>query len=283
MNTWGPDGARAAVVLTFDNLGEAQDLEFGSWPQGQPLGRHPSVLIVLPRILSMLAELQLPASFFVESINSVSYPNAMRDIVVAGHEVACHGWRHERWNVLSADEEDALLVRSTKALRELDIEPVGFRPPGGQLSSQSSRLLRRHGMRWCSPAGGHAGRLEGMAYIPFLWENVDALYLNPRLATLRQSFGMPTGSATPTDFGLAAKLAIDRVIADGGCLSLVFHPYLAEPAEAFATLRHVLERVAEARQSEGLWVAHGRTVGDWILAQEDFRPPSLETRTWMSN
>jgi hypothetical protein len=69
MNTWGPDGARAAVVLTFDNLGEAQDLEFGSWPQGQPLGRHPSVLIVLPRILAMLAELQLPASFFVESIN----------------------------------------------------------------------------------------------------------------------------------------------------------------------------------------------------------------------
>jgi hypothetical protein len=62
-HTWEPDAQRAAVSVTFDNLGEAADLERGLWPEREPLGRHFSVKRVLPRILGILEELGLQATF----------------------------------------------------------------------------------------------------------------------------------------------------------------------------------------------------------------------------
>jgi hypothetical protein len=47
-SSWGPDNRRAAVSITFDNLGEAADLERGLWPKDKPLGQHSSVTHSLP-------------------------------------------------------------------------------------------------------------------------------------------------------------------------------------------------------------------------------------------
>jgi tetratricopeptide (TPR) repeat protein len=43
-----------ALCITFDNLGEAADIELGLWPQGKRPGRHPSVERTLPRLLALL-------------------------------------------------------------------------------------------------------------------------------------------------------------------------------------------------------------------------------------
>src|SRR5882672_1344757 len=48
---WGPDGRRGAVSFTFDNLGEASDIEFGKWPKDQPIGSHMSITQVVPELL----------------------------------------------------------------------------------------------------------------------------------------------------------------------------------------------------------------------------------------
>ena len=36
---WGPDGRRAALSITDDNLGEAAEVELGLWGD-QPVGQH---------------------------------------------------------------------------------------------------------------------------------------------------------------------------------------------------------------------------------------------------
>src|ERR671920_1534495 len=133
-DTWGPDARRAAVTVTFDNLGEAADLERGLWPEGEPLGRHFSVMRTLPRILGMLDELGLRATFFVEGLNAELYPEALLEISNSGHELGYHGWRHELWPNLSPSEEARLLERGVHKLDELGLRPRGFRPPGGRLT-----------------------------------------------------------------------------------------------------------------------------------------------------
>src|SRR3712207_2239473 len=99
-DVWGPDARRAAVTVTFDNLGEAADLERWLWPESEPLGRHFSVRRMLPRILGMLEELGLHATFFVEGLNAELYPEALLEIANSGHEIGYHGWRHEYWTDL---------------------------------------------------------------------------------------------------------------------------------------------------------------------------------------
>src|SRR5215213_6356822 len=107
----GPEARRAAVSVTFDNLGEAADLERGLWPVDKSIGHHFSVSRMLPRILSMLEEIGLHATFFVEGINAELYPEALLQIAGSGHELGYHGWCHEYWPNVSTSEEARLLGR----------------------------------------------------------------------------------------------------------------------------------------------------------------------------
>ncbi len=87
-----PEGARGAVSLTLDNLGEAAEQELG---MPTPTRGHYSVTTALPIVLADLAEAGVRATFFVEGVNAQTYPQALRSIVDAGHECAYHAWRHE--------------------------------------------------------------------------------------------------------------------------------------------------------------------------------------------
>ena len=163
----------AAPLLSFDNLGEAAYLERGEWPASEPVGHHPTVTEVLPRLLGELDRLGLRAVFFLEAINCELYPDAVRAIAGRGHEIGQHGWRHERWSEVPADREEDLLARGRAAFAALGIEARGFRPPGGALTPSSPALLRAAGFDWCSPAGGPRGERDGLRYRPFRWELVD--------------------------------------------------------------------------------------------------------------
>ena len=65
------------VSVTFDNLGEAAEIEGGAWPDDQPLGEHFSVVEILPRLLERLEAHGVRATFFVEAINTEINPAAL--------------------------------------------------------------------------------------------------------------------------------------------------------------------------------------------------------------
>jgi peptidoglycan/xylan/chitin deacetylase (PgdA/CDA1 family) len=229
------------VSVTFDNLGEVTALARGEWPPDAPLGRHHSVTRALPRILELLRETGTRATFFVEGLNAELYPDALREIAAAGHEVALHGWRHERWAGLGPAEEEALLRRGTRALRDLGLAPVGFRPPGGGLTEATGELLRELGYTYCSPeAGAAAGAGEGIAVRPFRWQLVDALYYLPHFRALREEL-LGTGDVQPPQ---RLRDAVDGALSATEPVVLVFHPFLTEGEERFAVLRDALRRAA---------------------------------------
>ena len=227
---------RATVSVTFDNLGEASDLERGWWPEDEPLGQHYSVTVALPRVLDALDEARLRGTFFVEGLNTELYPGTLRDLDARGHEVACHGWRHERWDALDPGAERASLEQSARGMRELGLRPCGFRPPGGALTAATPGLLRELGFSYCSPqAGVDAG---GFPVLPFRWELLDAYHYLPHFADRR-------GQQEPlAPWALRSALLAALGEADG-FLALLFHPFLANTDERVQVIRDVLARVRE--------------------------------------
>jgi len=213
------------VSITFDNLGEAAQLELGMWPEDVPMGSHFTVVEVLPRLLDLLASHGVRATFFVEGLNAVMYPQALRTIATAGHEVAVHAYRHEEWAALDARSEAALLARATEAMRRIDIQPAGFRPPGGGLTERTLALLGEHRYTYVSPAGERAGLLEGLAVLPFRWPLVDAYAYLPQFAGLRERYGDGPDPLTPERMREAMLAALDAHSSQGeGHLTLLFHP-----------------------------------------------------------
>ena len=242
----------AAYTVTFDNLGEVTALQRGEFPAGEPLGQHFSVTRSLPRILGLLDDVGLRATFFVEGRNTELYPHALAEIAAAGHEVAYHGWCHEDWAGLGEEEEAELLSRGVRALDELGLRPRGFRPPGGELTRSTLRLLRELGFTYCSPVGQVAAIRDGIAILPFAWTLVDAYHYLPRFAERRRS----AEPRSPAE--LAANL--DRALAAGRHSSVVFHPFLAEPEDRFAVMRRHLEAVRAMVDRGELWCAPYREV-----------------------
>ncbi len=255
MGSFGP-----ALVLTFDNLGEASVVERGQWPADEPLGRHPSVTVALPRLLDELESHGLAATFFVEACNCELYPDAVLEIAARGHEVGMHGWRHEQWSALPEDRERALLARGIEAFERLGIAVRGFRPPGGELTRASTGLMREAGIEWCSPAGGPLGLRDGLVFVPFEWELVDAYHLMARFGPLRSARG---GLAEPVPASVVARQFVSAVAGLRGPRTLILHPFLMLDEEWWRGVRELLAAIAGAgvRVVSGGWFAASYLLG----------------------
>ena len=165
-----PGGRRCVAVITVDVDGEAREIGRREHPLGKFSHGRYSARAGVPRYLRMLDDLGIRSTFFVPGHDAEIYPDMVRDIVAAGHEVAAHGYLHEGWD--PGDAEPQLLRRSHDILTGLiGREPRGWRSPGGAKSERTLRTLADLGYLYDSsekdydlpfrtpPIGDHARRL----------------------------------------------------------------------------------------------------------------------------
>lgn len=182
-------------------------MSVGALPADHPVGRHHSVSTELPALLTMLAAGGHAATFFVEAWNAQLYPDALRSIAAAGHEIGWHGWRHEAWHsIVDADATD-VLARSRVAFDALGLDVVGARPPGGLMGPHAVAALQAAGYEYVSLAGRTHGRQDGAALLPFPWAAVDGSYYFAQFARLRVPPG--DGPVGPEDMLDAYATLVD--------------------------------------------------------------------------
>ncbi|GGB99331.1 bifunctional polysaccharide deacetylase/glycosyltransferase family 2 protein [Cellulomonas carbonis] len=54
-------------------------------------------------VLDVLAERDVPATFFLTGVRAAEHPELTRQILDAGHEIGTHGWSHRRWDEAPRD------------------------------------------------------------------------------------------------------------------------------------------------------------------------------------
>jgi peptidoglycan/xylan/chitin deacetylase (PgdA/CDA1 family) len=274
-------GIRGVLSLTFDNLGEAAELEMGALAPDAPLGDHVTATEVLPALLERLGEREIAATFFVEGLNTKIYPDLLKTIDARGHELAYHAWRHEQWGDLSPEEQADNLARGLAGFERLGIDLAGLRPPGGLLGPGWLDTLREAGLRYCSPAGAGAGADGGIALLPFQWRHLDASCVLPPLTAAREQMTGSPEPVEPATFLASLEGTIDQLAKNGGFLAIVLHPFMLDwlGAERLAAL---LDRIAKASANDEVWVARCADVAAHVLAEpERFGNGTvLDTASW---
>ncbi|HEY6278274.1 MAG TPA: polysaccharide deacetylase [Streptosporangiaceae bacterium] len=282
--TW-PPGVTAAACLTFDMDAEAAVLtaDISSISRMTPMS-HQSYgpLVGVPRILALLQRHGITATFFIPGYSAHRYPEVVRTVAEAGHEIAHHSYFHE--NTIGMDEktEADMLDLGLQALHDVaGVRPVGYRAPMWEMNFHTPKLLAERGFRYDSSlmdadypyvlavdeehgarpaAPGAAGTL---VEIPVSW-GLDDWEQYAFLPGLIGS-GVIESPAKALEMWTLELEAMHRL---GAAFVLCCHPFLSgRPSRAEA-----LERLIERMKSlEGLWIT---TVGQVAEHTESLNLPA---------
>jgi peptidoglycan-N-acetylglucosamine deacetylase len=143
----------ALACLTFDVDAEAPILvESGLYARNAGVMSHQAYgpLVGVPRILDLLREYSLPATFFVPGWTADRYPTVVEAILSAGHEIGHHSYAHKSPFALTEDEERADFERALASLRALGAEPKGFRCPSWEPGWRTPQIVAEYGLEYDS-------------------------------------------------------------------------------------------------------------------------------------
>jgi peptidoglycan/xylan/chitin deacetylase (PgdA/CDA1 family) len=117
--------SRPILALTFDD------------------GPHPQLT---PRLLDILRQQGVRATFYVIGRNVETYPEIARRIVAEGHEIANHTWNHPALTKVSAAKLKQEIESTTKVIeRVTGRRPTNMRPPYGAINDRVRQsLLQDH-------------------------------------------------------------------------------------------------------------------------------------------
>ena len=120
--------------------------------QADAFERDPVFETALPRLLNLLEEAGIRATFFITG-RDTDHPAKSRqigDIAARGHELANHTWSHALdFCSLKSDDLEREIEQTSGALERLGgVRPWGFRAPGYAADSRVLTVCSRAGLRY---------------------------------------------------------------------------------------------------------------------------------------
>jgi peptidoglycan/xylan/chitin deacetylase (PgdA/CDA1 family) len=261
-----PGGARVAVALSFDSDHETIPLREGETRPGKLAQGEYGSRVGAPRILRLLDRHRIPASFFMPAVSAMLHPQEVRDYVAAGHEVAMHGWIHERNMLLDPADERELALRAADVLEKLSgSRPVGIRTPSWDFSDHTLAITRELGLRYDSSLMADDepyelladGEPTGIVEIPVEWIRDDAPYL------MMERYGALRPYTPPRDLIGIWRDEFDAAYAEGGLFQLTMHPHIIGHRSRMAALAELLDHIAG---HDGVWYATHAQIADHVGA-----------------
>ncbi|NRD27098.1 polysaccharide deacetylase [Frigoribacterium sp. VKM Ac-2836] len=248
-----PGGARVAVAISFDSDHETPALRDGETSPGRMAQGEFGARHAVPRILDLLARHEVPASFFMPAVCALLRPDEAPGYAAAGHEVAVHGWIHERNTALGHDDELELTSRALEVFQQqLGRRPVGIRTPSWDFSGSTLAVIRELGFVYDSSLMADTepyellerGERTGVVEIPVEWIRDDAPYL------MMDRFGGLRPHMPPRDLLQIWIDEFDAAHAEGGLFQLTLHPHIIGHR---SRLRVLDELLAHIRSVDDVW------------------------------
>jgi peptidoglycan/xylan/chitin deacetylase (PgdA/CDA1 family) len=257
--------AKHIVCLTFDFDAISGFISRGQTTPGWISRGEFGPRVAAPRLLALFERYGIETSWYVPGHTIETFPDAVRRVVDAGHEIAHHGWTHRPPASLSREKEEEELVRGNEAIRRISGEYArGYRSPSWDLSPYSVDLMLEHGFKYDSSMMGddyrpyytrngdaidlkraaRFGRHTELVEMPFHWSTDDS----PHFEYVKTEHSLRQGlqnAGNVFDNWIADFLYMKRVVEDWGVLTYTCHPFIIGRGHRLMMLERLIRRMEE--------------------------------------
>ena len=234
-------------------------------------------------VLDLFAESGVHATFFTLGWVAARHPRLIRRIVDAGHEIASHGWDHQRVFTMDAAAFRADLARARIALEDAGGRRVtGYRAPSFSIDTRNLWAFNE-----LAEAGyAYSSSVAPVAHDHYGWRDAPRYVFRPLtdapLVELPVTVAKVGGRHLATGGGFfrllpaaLTDLAVRQVNADGHAGIFYFHPWEVDPAQPRvrqaplrSKVRHYARLGAMAGKLRGLIARHDWGRVDTVVARE---------------
>lgn len=258
-----PNKARCCVVLTFDVDGETVwmqiDPEQAKRAKMISLGRYGTKRGIW-RVIELLDRYKLPATFFYPGWVAEHYPDQVTAIVSRGHEIAHHGYLHEKFGDLPVAAQREAFEKGLEILGKLVNRPIEGWRPAGNPTYETIRLAIEYGFRYSSVMLDDDlpyrwvldGKETDFIEIPFRYELDDFPFF-----VYSMSPAVPSGGPRISTNAHVLDIwtdAFDAYYEFGLCYNIAFHPQIIGTPPRIRMLERLLEHIV---QRKDVWFATG--------------------------
>ncbi|HXQ53465.1 MAG TPA: polysaccharide deacetylase family protein [Stellaceae bacterium] len=264
--TW-PGGKRVAVLVSvlLENWTEGKSptyfprttpLKPGAIDHGGVEWSHYGGREGIWRLLRVLERARVKATIFANALSAELYPEAVRAVIAAGHDLGAHGYAQDKYlSDLTVDEQQRSIRRALDILEsQSGRRPQGWCSPVYSFTPETPELLVREGVHW------HAEALD--TSMPKLIETPAG----PIVALPWSEFvDNRVLRASPRDYYDVYKDSFDYLYdaEPMGLLHLAVHSHFGGRPLIAAQVEKILRYVAGFPD---VWVPRHAELVDWFLA-----------------
>jgi polysaccharide deacetylase family protein (PEP-CTERM system associated) len=234
-------------------------------------------------VLALFAESGVKATFFTLGWVAKRHPALIRRIVEQGHELASHGWDHQRVFTMDVASFGADLVRTRETLEDAGgVAVIGYRAPSFSIDKRTPwahRVLAEQGYSYSSSVAplrhDHYGWPEAPRFAFRPLADADLIEVPVTIADVAGRKLATGGGFFRLLPAALTNFAIRQVTDEGHAAVFYFHPWEIDPgqprvanAPARSKLRHYSRLGAMAGKLRTLIGRHDWGRMDGVVAAE---------------
>ncbi len=102
-----------------------------------------------PRLLKLFEQFGIKTTWFVPGHSIETFPEQMKAVAKAGHEIGIHGYSHENPIAMTPAQEEAVLDKCIDLITKLQGHPpAGYVAPWWEFSKVTNELLLKRGIKY---------------------------------------------------------------------------------------------------------------------------------------
>lgn len=102
-----------------------------------------------PRLLKLFERYGLRTTWFIPGHSMETFPEQMKAVADAGHEIGVHGYSHENPIAMTPEQEEIVLDKSIELITQMTGKrPTGYVAPWWEFSNVTNELLLKKGIKY---------------------------------------------------------------------------------------------------------------------------------------